>query len=291
MPNQSRTRASLQDSIGFYRVRVGEFDLTVLSDGALEIDPNMWGTTAPEGALSALMQEEGVDVDIWYSGLHCLLVNTGERLVLVDTGAGEFAMPGSEPNAGKLLPTLAAMNVAPDQITDVIVTHYHPDHVGNLSHDGAVAFPNATYWLSQTEADFLADPGEDPFAPFANQKLQPIRDNDQLTIFNAGDEIIPGFKTMPAPGHTPGHIVLFIGSGDEVLFHMVDCAPNPIVSLNHPEWHFAFDSDPVQGVETRREMLAKAADENLLVMSYHFPFPALGYITRDGDTFAYTVSS
>ncbi|MEO1646679.1 MAG: MBL fold metallo-hydrolase, partial [Chloroflexota bacterium] len=281
MVNTSRTKATTRDVIGFYTVNVGKFLLTVLSDGTLEIDPHMWGATAPEGELQALMRSQGVDVDVWYSGLHCLLVETEDKRILVDTGAGEFAMPGSENNSGKLLPTLSAMGIQPEDITDVIVTHYHPDHVGNISIDGKPAFPNATYWLSQTEADFLANPDEDPFAPFANAKLQPVRDNDQLTIFNAGDEIIPGIKTMPAPGHTPGHIVMMIGEGDEVLFHMVDCAPNPIVSLNHPEWHFAFDSDPNQGVETRRAMLGKAADEKLLVMSYHFPFPALGYITRN----------
>lgn len=291
MVNQSRTKASLKNTIGYYRFRVGAFECAVISDGALEIQPALWGGNAPEGELPALMQDKGVDVDVWYSGLHCLLVDTGDELVLIDTGAGEFAMPGSEPNAGKLLPTLSAMGIQPEDINHVIVTHYHPDHVGNLSVDDRVAFPNATYWLSQVEADFLANPGEDPFAPFANQKLQPVRDNDQLTIFNAGDEIISGFKTLPAPGHTPGHIALMIGHGEEVLFHMVDVAPNPIVSLGHPEWHFMFDSDPEQGVKTRREILGKASDENLLVMSYHFPFPAVGYIVRDGDTFAYTVSS
>ncbi|MEM9950626.1 MAG: MBL fold metallo-hydrolase [Chloroflexota bacterium] len=291
MVNESRTRASLRDTIGYYRFRIGEFECAVISDGALEIQPAMWGGNAPEGELPSLMKNNGLDVDIWYSGLHCLLVDTGELLVLIDTGAGEFSMPGSEPNAGKLLPTLTAMGIEPDAIDHVIVTHYHPDHVGNISVDNRVAFPNATYWLSQAEADFLADYGEDPFAPFANQKLQPIRDNNQLKIFNAGDEIISGFKTLAAYGHTPGHIVLMIGQGDEILFHMVDVAPNPVVSLQYPEWHFMFDSNPEQGVTTRHEILGKAADENLLVMSYHFPFPAVGYIVRDDDSFKYTVSS
>ncbi|MGJ3237600.1 MAG: MBL fold metallo-hydrolase [Anaerolineae bacterium] len=291
MANTSRSHASVQDTIGYYQFRVGKFDFAVLSDGALEIDPIMWGANAPKGALRDLMRSRGIDVDVWYSGLHCLLVDTGKERVLIDTGAGEFAMPGSEPNAGKLLSTLKALKVTPDEIDHVIVTHYHPDHVGNISYDNQPTFPNATYWLSQTESDFLANPGEDPFAPFANQKLQPVRDHDQLKLFESGDEILPGFKTMPAPGHTPGHIVLLIGDETGQLFHMMDVAPNPLVSLQYPEWHFMFDSDPVQGVETRKQILGKAADENLLVMSYHFPFPAIGYIYRDGEGFGYSVTS
>ena len=290
MSNPSRTKASTRDSLGFYRFRVGDFNFAVISDGALEIEPPMWAANAPDGAVHELLKQRGIDRDIWYSGLHCLLVETGSETVLIDTGAGEFAMPGSEPNAAKLIPTLERMGVDVTEIDHVIITHYHPDHVGNLSHHDKPAFPNARYHLSQTEYDYIQSADDDPFVPFARSKLAPVEASGQLYIFQDNAEPVPGFQTMPAPGHTPGHVVLMIGSGEEVLFHMVDVAPNPYVSLSHPEWHFAFDSDPDQGVTTRRELLGKAADENLLMMSYHFPFPAVGYVFRDGDGFGFSTT-
>lgn len=121
----------------------------------------------------------------------------------------------------------------------------------------------------------------------ANAELQPLMDADQLVLYSAEDEIVPGIQAIAAPGHTPGHMAFLLTSNDRRLLCIEDVAPHPIISLQRPEWHFVFHLDQETAIETRQRLLGRAVDERLQIFSYHFPFPGVGYIDHDGDGFRF----
>jgi glyoxylase-like metal-dependent hydrolase (beta-lactamase superfamily II) len=220
----------------------------------------------------------------WTSPYICLLVRTGKHLVLVDTGAGSLA-----PTTGQLLRNLRAEKIAPGDIDIVVNTHGHPDHLGgNIGADGKPAFPRARYVMSGTEWDFwtttqgeqkLTGHSRDILIDIARKNLLPVQDH--LDTVEPESEIIPGIKALPAPGHTPGLIVLSISSGNERLLCLSDVVLHP-AHLERIDWCSVFDILPEAVAGTRRRLLDMAATEGDLVMAFHFPFPGLGHIIRKG---------
>jgi glyoxylase-like metal-dependent hydrolase (beta-lactamase superfamily II) len=196
--------------------------------------------------------------------------------VLFDTGLGQ--------GFSQLMPTLELIGVSPADITTVVLSHFHPDHIGGVAPDGAVAFPNAQYVFGQVEWDFLNSGGNEG----ALGTLQPVVDAGQMAYYADGDEIAPGIIAVAAPGHTPGHTGFIISSGDQVLMNTVDAIVHPVLSVQRPEWHFGFDSDPEQAISTRRNLLDRVASDNLLIFGYHFPFPGIGVIAAEGDSWRFT---
>ena len=216
-----------------------------------------------------------------------MLVNLGNQLVLIDTGAGPFL---SE-TFGKLLDTLEVLGVEPGAIDTVIISHWHPDHVGAASVNGEVTFPNAQYYLSQTEWEFVQDfppdsPHIDMFEAF-EVAIQPVIDNGQLAFYGDGEEVVGGVRAMRAPGHTPGHHIFSVGSNGEEILLIKDTADNFLVPLMHPEWGFFFDHDVDLASETRREVFGRVADEGRQIVGYHFPFPGVGYVVREDTGFRF----
>lgn len=183
--------------------------------------------------------------------------------------------------------------MAADDVTDVLVTHYHPDHIGMISDMQTPTFPNATYYFPQAEYDFITSGVTtgielvDSIIQLANGLLAPISAGDQLELFDGEAELIPGIQTIPAPGHSPGHIAVMINSNGSQMLNMVDAAIHYLTAVQHPEWHFGFDAEPDVAVESRRMILGMAADEQIPVIGYHFPFPGRGVIDRDGDGFRF----
>lgn len=275
-----------------YRFRVGLFDCTTISDGsfAYPAPAQVFFTDAPEGPLQQALCSYGIEPQGWethVSPFHCLLVNTGQHLVLVDTGAGPIA-----PTTGALAAHLRALGVTPADIDTVILTHGHPDHIGgNLDSEGKPAFARARYVMAQAEWEFwaaapdLASLRADDFftgviRDVARRNLPPI--SDQLALVQDGDVIVPGVRAVSAPGHTPGHLALMLESEGQRLLCLVDTVLHPL-HLEHPDWTSAFDLDPTQTVQTRYQLLARAANDHTLVLAYHFPFPGLGHVERAGD--------
>jgi glyoxylase-like metal-dependent hydrolase (beta-lactamase superfamily II) len=233
------------------RFRVGSLELIALRDGGMTGMPNDNTVLAVDRTpeeVAALLTANGLPGDTFDLSIQPLLVRDGERLVLIDAGGG--ASMGA--NAGRLVASLEAAGVTPDQITDVLISHGHGDHVAGLvDGSGTLTFPNATIRLT------------------ANEWTQ----------------ITTGIKAYAIDGHTPGHTGYEIGSGDQRLLYIGDAMHHQVVSVQQPTWTIAFDGDEATAEASRQALLSRAASENLLIYAVHFPYPGLGRIQRNEDTF------
>jgi len=282
-------------SNGTFRFETGKLECVVVSDGTLTYAPPTFPppaillfANAPRERLDHVLLEHNLQPEQWVewtSPYICLVVNTGDHLVLVDTGAGSLA-----PTTGRLLQNLKAEGIAPEDIETVILTHGHPDHIGgNTDAEGKPAFPNARYVMWKREWDFwtsgqaeqrLDEHVREVLVKFARENLPPIQ--AQVDLFDRETEIVPGIRAVAAPGHTPGHMALEISSEGEQLLCISDAALHPI-HLEQPGWHAVVDFDPKQVVATRRRLLDRAAARKALVLAFHFPFPGLGRVVQKGE--------
>jgi glyoxylase-like metal-dependent hydrolase (beta-lactamase superfamily II) len=216
------------------------------------------------------------------------LVNTGDKLVLIDAGCG---VDKFQKTTGGLIANLAAAGYAPGDIDTILFTHFHFDHLWGISdrENASLLFPSAEFVATETEFAFwsapdLADklpPEQQPRVTQANLKLATPR----LRLIKATAEVVPGVTTFGTPGHTPGHIGVNISSGGEQLLLTGDVVVNSAVSFLHPEWPFGFDIDVPLATKTRVAFLGRAAADKALVGSYHLPFPGFGHVVREGSAY------
>jgi glyoxylase-like metal-dependent hydrolase (beta-lactamase superfamily II) len=278
-----------------FRFETGKLKCIAVSDGTLTYVPPVFPppatllfANAPREPLEQVLLEHNLQPEQWRSWTSpyiCLVVDTGDHLVLVDTGAGDLA-----PTTGRLLQNLQAEGIAPEDIDTVILTHGHPDHIGgNTDAEGNLAFPNARFVMWKDEWDFwtseqaeqrLDEHARELLVKFARKNLPAIE--GKVDLFDRETEIVPGIRAVGAPGHTPGHMALEISSGRGKLLCISDAALHPI-HLEQPEWYAAVDFAPEQTVSTRRRLLDRAADRKALVLAFHFPFPGLGRIVQKGE--------
>jgi glyoxylase-like metal-dependent hydrolase (beta-lactamase superfamily II) len=278
-----------------FSFKIGDFECIAVSDGTHTYTPPIFPppatflfSNAPKESLEQALREHNLQPEQWVEWISpyiCMVVNTGEHRVLVDTGAD-----GLDPNTGKLLQNLQAERIAPEDIDTVILTHGHPDHIGgNTDTEGKPAFPNARYvmwkdewnfWTSEQAELQLDEHGKEVLLKFARNNLPPIQ--GQLDLIDREMEIVPGIHAFAAPGHTPGHMALAISSGGEQLLCISDTALHPI-HVEHPDWYAVVDFAPQQVVTTRRRLFKRAANEKALVLGFHFPFPGLGHVIPKGE--------
>ena len=212
---------------------------------------------------------------------------------MIDTGAGGIF--GND--SGHLGENLAYVGLSPKDVTDVVLTHAHPDHIGGLSDSsGKPVYPNAEVWMSDTEYDFWTNSAPDfskstmtdtthmqMLVEVAQKSIKTV--GNRLRLFRDGDTLLGCLQMVIAPGHTPGHSIIRIFSDNEELYHIADVVHSEILSFVHPEWIYNSDTDYRMAIETRKEVLGRMADTKTLFFAYHLPWPGLGYATRIVDAF------
>jgi glyoxylase-like metal-dependent hydrolase (beta-lactamase superfamily II) len=262
-----------------FRFRIGTLDAAALKDGDIDAanDGKTFGVGQPTEQVAALLAAAGQPSDVLHLSIQPLLVRSGTRILLFDTGAADASFA----RAGRLPATLRAAGVEPSQVSDVFISHRHPDHVGGLlTREGALAFPNATIHLTAPEWEALK---QDRDAAALVAAITP-----KVAAFQPGAALLPGVVTaVPVDGHTPGHSAYEIASGDERLLYIGDSAHHFVVSVQRPEWTVQYDENAPLAQPSRRALLQRAADDNLRIYAVHFPFPGLGHINPQGDSFVW----
>ena len=270
---------------GFYRFKLGAIEITVVSDGTLAFPAEtLWGDRA-EDARSLLTSTFQPSSPVGLQ-INTILVNTGDKLVLIDAGCGVDKFQNTN---GRLLGHLASAGYAPGDIDMILFTHFHFDHLWGISDskNASLLFPSAEFVASEAEVAFWSDPGlpgkvsakQQPLVTQTNLKLASPR----LRQIKAGAEVAPGVTTFDTAGHTPGHMSVQISSGSEEMLLTGDVVVDPEVSFLHPEWPFGFDIDAPLGTKARMAFLDRAAADKTLVGSYHLPFPGFGHVVREGS--------
>ncbi len=277
-----RTQRMEPPAAQFYMHRIGELELIALSDGGWDYPlPNLF-PNVPSEQLQAALGQYNPPMEYVTTPYTYLCVNTGQHAVLVDMGAGS----GFAPRAGKLLHSMQAAGIAPGQIDTIVITHAHPDHIGGtLDEAGKPIYAKAGYAISKNEWDFWFSEismavAPESFVTVARRNLEPIR--DRVNLVEGESELVPGIRAIPAPGHTPGHLVVEVSSGGKLLLYVGDTALHPL-HLEHPEWFSIYDLQPEAARVSKRRIFDLAAAEKALVMGQHFsPFPSLGTVAKDG---------
>lgn len=262
----------------FWRVMLGGFEVTALSAGSrpMEKPHEIFGLNASAEDFAAVAAANFISADLGRNFFTPTLVNTGTGLVLFDTGLSAEGTGAA----------LAAAGVSPEQITLVVITHMHGDHIGGLTGaDGAAFFPNAAYVTGRAEFDHWAGQANEGF----DAKVRPLA--EKMTFLEDGGTAAPGITAMLAAGHTPGHMVYVVESDGQRLAITADTANHYVFSLQHPDWEVRFDADKPMAAAARKTVFGMIAADRIPFIGYHMPFPALGHAEPMGDGFRFVPHS
>jgi glyoxylase-like metal-dependent hydrolase (beta-lactamase superfamily II) len=276
---------------GFYRLKVGDLEVTALFDGLAVFDQHVLnGTKATMDEVVKALHEDPHVLDANDTGF---LVNTGKQLILVDAGSGTWYGGGA---LGRLAGSLRSAGYTPEEVDIVLVTHLHPDHVGGLTtQDGKRVFPNAKVYVAKAESDFWLSPeiaakapkDAQPFFQSAQTIAAPYIKAGKWHTFSGSETIVDGMQLVPLPGHTPGHTGYeFSSKGQKILF-WGDIIHEQRVQLQHPEVTVVFDIDPTAAAATRNQLLPKLAREDVVIAGPHMLFPGLGHLHKEGSGYSW----
>jgi glyoxylase-like metal-dependent hydrolase (beta-lactamase superfamily II) len=274
---------------GFYRTMVGDFEVTVLSDGTVDLPMDKLLHEKPakvQGALAKNFLKAPVETSV-----NTFLINTGSKLVLVDTGAGTLFGP----TLGKLLTSLKAAGYQPEQVDEIYITHMHPDHVGGLCTADKAAFPNAVvradkhdadYWLSKAQLE-AAPADKKGYFQGAQASLATYAGANRFQAFEGNTELVPGIRATSSYGHTPGHTSYVVESRGQKLVLIGDLIHAQFIQFDDPSVTIEFDSDTKAALASRKAGFADAAKSGYLIGAAHLPFPALGHLRSSGKGYQF----
>lgn len=276
---------------GYYRLMLGQFEVTALYDGAIDLDEKLL-KNIDKRDIQRLLAREFLKGPKVQTAVNAYLVNTGNKLVLIDAGAAKLFGPG----LGNIVDNLRAAGYTPEQVDTVLVTHLHGDHINGLvTPDGQRVFTNAEVWSAKADNDFwlseaIANQAPKDFQPFfkmSRDAAAPYLAAGKWKTFDSDRELLAGVSSVDTHGHTPGHASYLFQSGDQRLLVLGDLVHNHAVQFAHPEVAFEFDNDPKQAVATRKRIFHKAAREKLMVAGMHLPFPGVGHVRKEAKGYAW----
>jgi glyoxylase-like metal-dependent hydrolase (beta-lactamase superfamily II) len=276
---------------GVYRMKVGDIEVTAVNDGYLDLGLQLFPGADPKMA-DAMLAASPLPKPL-RAPINTYVVNVGDKLVLIDSGAAG----GVGPTAGRLQQNLAAAGISPDSIDAVLLTHLHPDHVnGIITADGKPAFPNAELIVAEAEhkfwmpAEALEKAPADAKGFFQAAQTAVNAYGSKVTQHSGEKEVVPGVTTMPAPGHTPGHTAYRISSGKAQLLVWGDIVHAASLQFAHPEWSIAFDVDQAAAAVTRKKLFDMVSADRTPVVGMHLPFPGHGYVSKNGDAYGFVTA-
>lgn len=288
-PARAQGPALPQQAPGFYRHRVGDIVVTQINDGQRTFPlPDTFVRNQKKDVVSEALMEAYLPGDQMTIAFNPMVVSTGGRLILIDTGNG----PQQQANAtvGLTIRNMQAAGIDPKSINTVIISHFHGDHINGLrAADGSLAFPNAeikvpaaewAFWMSDENMNKVPEAAQ---GAFKNARRVFANLGDKVSRFDPNKEVAPGITSIATIGHTPGHNSFVIASGKGRLMVSADVTNRPELFLRNPGWHVQFDMNAQQAEETRRKFYDMVVAEKLPVAGFHFPFPALGHVEKEGS--------
>jgi len=285
---QAAQPQSGQQAAGYYRYKVGALEVTAINDGFFQRPVEGFVKNATEGDVKQALADAFIAQDKVFIPFTTLVVNTGSKLVLIDTGNGNSGAPTS----GTWMANFKAAGFDPANVDTVLISHFHGDHINGLRlKDGTAVFAKAEVMVPEVEWAYWMDDAKMAAAPdglkgnFANVRRVFGPMANDVKRFAWDKEPVTGISTIAAPGHTPGHTAFAIHSGNAKLIAMSDTTNNPVLFVRNPEWSAVFDMDGPQAVQTRRKLLDMAATERMQASFYHAAFPATGFIAKDGSRY------
>lgn len=296
VPAKAAAPAAGKQAPGVYRYKVGDLEVTVVTDGTRSGPfPETLVRNAPKEDVQAAITAAFMDKDKFPFFFNPVVVNTGSKLVAIDTGNGAAAYDQTKGGVGQYHTNLVAAGIDAKTIDMVVISHFHGDHINGLvTTDGKPAFANAEILVPAPEWAYWMDEGNASRAPdglkpnFANVRRVFGALGNKVTQYEPGKEITTGIQAVATPGHTPGHTSHILSSRSQSVMVQGDVTNLPQLFVRNPGWHAAFDMDGAKAEETRRKMYDRLVADRMIVQAYHYAFPAAAYIEKDGNGYRHT---
>jgi len=292
VPARAAAPAAEKQAPSFYRYKVGDAQVNVISDGVNNFAlPETFVLNVKKDEVNAALEKAFMPKDKMSIQFAPLVINTGGKLVVVDTGNGPGAFASSKGNVGQFASNMVAAGIDPKAIDMVVISHFHGDHInGLLTADNTLAFPNAEVLVPAAEWKYFMDDGE--MGKQTTDRMKGVFANarrvfdaglkKKVTPYEMGKDVAPGLLAVASFGHTPGHTSYVLSSGSDKVFIQSDVTNLPALFVTNPGWHLMFDQDPAMAEATRRKVYDMLVADKMRVQGFHYPFPANGYVEKDG---------
>jgi glyoxylase-like metal-dependent hydrolase (beta-lactamase superfamily II) len=279
---------------GFYRFKVGSFTVTTVHDGFVARPLEGFVRNAPLAEVQGVLRDAFLPQDRMVIPYTVTFLDTGRDLVVFDSGNG---VTPAGATIGRMIANMRSAGIDPAKVTRVVMSHFHGDHVnGLLNAEGLAAFPNAEVIVPEAEIAWWGDATNETRSPegqranFANSARRLAPYAARMRRVGPDSEVIPGVRSVAAYGHTPGHTCYHIADGAEQMMFVADTTNRPELLARRPEFHIIFDFDAVAAEATRRRIYDRVATDRIRVTGYHFPFPANGYLTKEGSGYRFVAA-
>jgi len=296
-PVRAATPPAGKQAAGWYRYKIGTIEVTVATDGVARFKmAEDHVINIKKDVVNAALAEVFMEKDMMTTPYNPIAVNTGSKLAVIDTGTSETNYKKSNGVGGQFVSNLAAAGIDRSAVDTVIISHYHGDHInGLLMDDNSLTYPNAEILVPAPEHKYWMDDGEMSRATTSRvqtnfKNVRRVFSADVLKrvkTYDWGKEVIPGVTAQGTPGHTPGHTSYVIASGSDAVYVQSDVTHVPFLFVRHPDWHAFYDQDGVMAEATRRKVYDMVAAEKLRVQGFHYPFPSLAHVEKDGSGYRY----